>query len=114
MTRNGATAPELSGGRETPLPAQAAREFAQRTRGAGAGIGPLNALTVFYADALAVEGFKVNAHAPGLRRTDLNERAGGAGADPAEGAAGAVRLALLPDDGPTGGYFDWDGTVLSW
>ena len=74
----------------------------------------LNALTVFYAQALAGEGFKVNAHAPGLRRTDLNERARTAGADPAEGAAGAVRLALLPDDGPTGGYFDWDGTPLPW
>lgn len=74
----------------------------------------LNALTVFYAQALAGEGFKVNAHAPGLRRTDLNERARSAGADPAEGAAGAVRLALLPDDGPTGGYFDWDGTALPW
>ncbi len=74
----------------------------------------LNALTVFYAQALAGEGFKVNAHAPGLRRTDLNERARDAGADPAEGAAGAVRLALLPDDGPTGGYFDWDGTALPW
>jgi NAD(P)-dependent dehydrogenase (short-subunit alcohol dehydrogenase family) len=74
----------------------------------------LNALTVFYAQALAGEGFKVNAHAPGLRRTDLNERARTAGGDPAEGAAGAVRLALLPDDGPTGGYFDWDGTPLPW
>lgn len=74
----------------------------------------LNALTVFYAQALADEGFKVNAHAPGLRRTGLNERARSAGADPAEGAQGAVRLALLPDDGPTGGYFDWDGTPLPW
>ena len=33
---------------------------------------------------------------------------------PAEGAAGAVRLALLPDDGPTGGFFSWDGTTLPW
>ena len=34
--------------------------------------------------------------------------------DPAEGAAGAVRLALLPDDGPTGGFFSWDGTPVPW
>lgn len=74
----------------------------------------LNALTVLYAHALADDGFKVNAHTPGLRRTDLNERARSAGADPAEGATGAVRLALLPDDGPTAGYFDWDGTPLPW
>lgn len=76
----------------------------------------LNELTVLYANALAGDGFKVNALAPGARRTDLNgparnsPRAG----DPAEGAAGAVRLALLPDDGPTGGFFSWDGTPVPW
>ncbi|USX52895.1 SDR family oxidoreductase [Lentzea sp. HUAS12] len=71
----------------------------------------LNALTVFYAQTLT--GFKVNALAPGLRATDLNARAA-AGGDPAEAAAGAVRLALLPDDGPTGGFFSWDGTAVPW
>ena len=74
----------------------------------------LNALTVFYAQALAGEGFRVNALAPGLRRTDLNERAATSDGDPAEAAAGAVRLALLPDDGPTGGFFSWDGTPAPW
>lgn len=70
----------------------------------------LNALTVLYAQTLAEEGFKVNALAPGLRATDLNPRAAAAGGDPAEAAQGALRLALLPDDGPTGGFFSWDGT----
>ncbi len=28
--------------------------------------------------------------------------------------AGVVRLALLPDDGPTGGFFSWDGTTIPW
>lgn len=65
----------------------------------------LNALTVYYAQALASEGFKVNALAPGLRATSLNARAAASGGDPAEAAAGAVRLALLPDDGPTGRFF---------
>ena len=74
----------------------------------------LNALTVFYAQALAGEGFRVNALAPGLRRTDLNARAAASDGDPAEAAAGAVRLALLPDDGPTGGFFSWDGTSAPW
>ena len=74
----------------------------------------LNALTVFYAQALEGEGFRVNALAPGLRRTDLNERAAASDGDPAEAAAGAVRLALLPDDGPTGGFFSWDGTPAPW
>jgi NAD(P)-dependent dehydrogenase (short-subunit alcohol dehydrogenase family) len=74
----------------------------------------LNALTVFYAQALEDQGFRVNALAPGLRRTDLNERAAASDGDPAEAAAGAVRLALLPDDGPTGEFFSWDGTVAPW
>ncbi len=74
----------------------------------------LNALTVFYAQALAGDGFKVNALAPGLRATDLNARAAASDGDPAEGAAGAVRLALLPDDGPTGEFHSWDGTAMPW
>jgi NAD(P)-dependent dehydrogenase (short-subunit alcohol dehydrogenase family) len=74
----------------------------------------LNALTVFYSQALAGDGFKVNALAPGLRRTDLNERAAASDGDPAEAAAGAVRLALLPDDGPTGEFLSWDGSPVPW
>ncbi|GAA1987690.1 SDR family oxidoreductase [Kitasatospora viridis] len=74
----------------------------------------LNALTVLYAQTLAGDGVKVNALAPGLRATDLNARAAAAGGDPAEAARGAVRLALLPDDGPTGGFFSWDGTPVPW
>jgi NAD(P)-dependent dehydrogenase (short-subunit alcohol dehydrogenase family) len=74
----------------------------------------LNVLTVLYAQTLAEEGFKVNALAPGLRATDLNPRAAAADGDPAEAAQGAVRLALLPDDGPTGAFFSWDGTPVPW
>ncbi|MFE9555490.1 SDR family oxidoreductase [Streptomyces sp. NPDC006692] len=74
----------------------------------------LNALTVLYAQTLAEEGFKVNALAPGLRATDLNPRAAEAGGDPAEAAQGALRLALLPNDGPTGAFFSWDGTPVPW
>jgi NAD(P)-dependent dehydrogenase (short-subunit alcohol dehydrogenase family) len=73
-----------------------------------------NALTVFYGQALAADGIKVNALAPGLRATSLNARAASSGGDPAEAAAGAVRLALLPDDGPTSGFFSWDGTPAAW
>jgi NAD(P)-dependent dehydrogenase (short-subunit alcohol dehydrogenase family) len=75
----------------------------------------LNALTIYYAQALAADGsFKVNALAPGLRATNLNSRAAEHGGDPAEAAAEAVRLALLPKDGPTAEFFSWDDTVAPW
>ncbi|MFC8342308.1 SDR family oxidoreductase [Streptomyces sp. NPDC057280] len=74
----------------------------------------LNALTVLYAQTLAEDGFKVNALAPGMRATDLNPLAAAAGGDPAEAAREAVHLALLPDDGPSGGFFSWDGTPVPW
>jgi NAD(P)-dependent dehydrogenase (short-subunit alcohol dehydrogenase family) len=74
----------------------------------------LNALTAFYAHTLADDGIKVNALAPGLRRTDLNATAATSDGDPAEAAAGAVRLALLPDDGPSGEFFSWDGSPVPW
>jgi NAD(P)-dependent dehydrogenase (short-subunit alcohol dehydrogenase family) len=74
----------------------------------------VNALTVYYAQALAADRVKVNALAPGLRATNLTSGAASAGKDPAEAAAAAVRLALLPDDGPTGGFFSWDGTLAPW
>jgi len=74
----------------------------------------VNALTVLYAHALADEGIKVNALAPGLRRTDLNAAAAASAGDPAEAAAAAVQLALLPDDGPSGEFLSWDGTLVPW
>jgi NAD(P)-dependent dehydrogenase (short-subunit alcohol dehydrogenase family) len=95
-------------------------QFDYQAAGTGSGAAyrssktALNALTVFYAQALAGDGVKVNALAPGLRGTNLNPQAAAAGGDPAEAAAGAVRLALLPDDGPTGQLFSWDGTVVPW
>jgi NAD(P)-dependent dehydrogenase (short-subunit alcohol dehydrogenase family) len=93
-------------------------DFRAANRGAGAAYRSsktaLNALTVFYAQALADDGIKVNALAPGLRATNLNPKAMAAGGDPSEAAAAAIRLALLPDNGPTGQLFSWDGTVAPW
>jgi NAD(P)-dependent dehydrogenase (short-subunit alcohol dehydrogenase family) len=72
----------------------------------------VNAVTLLTAQALG-DHVKVNALAPGLRRTNLI--AGMTiGGDPAEAATGAVRLALLPDDGPSGGLWSWDGTRAPW
>ena len=93
-------------------------QFPYQTGGTGAAYRSsktaLNALTVYYAQALAADGFKVNALAPGLRATNLNARAAASAGDPGEAAAGAVRLAMLPDDGPTGQLFSWDGTAAPW
>lgn len=95
-------------------------QFDYQAAGTGSGAAyrssktALNALTVFYAQALAGDGVKVNALAPGLRATNLNPQAARAGGDPAEAAAGVIRLATLPDDGPTGRLFSWDGTVAPW
>jgi NAD(P)-dependent dehydrogenase (short-subunit alcohol dehydrogenase family) len=69
----------------------------------------LNALTVQYASALRDTPIKVNAGCPGYCATDLNGHAGHRSA--AQGAAIAVRLATLPADGPSGGFFEDDGPV---
>jgi NAD(P)-dependent dehydrogenase (short-subunit alcohol dehydrogenase family) len=73
----------------------------------------VNAITLLIAQTMQDDGFLVNALAPGLRRTNLFPGMS-TGGDPAEAAAGAVRLALLPDDGPTGVLFSWDGAPVPW
>ncbi len=72
----------------------------------------VNAVTLLTAQALG-ERFKVNALAPGLRRTSLVPGMT-VGGDPAEAATGAVRLALISDDGPTGSLWSWDGSRVPW
>ena len=72
--------------------------------GYGASKAALNMLTVQLAAELKDSGIKVNSADPGYTATDLNAHRGYQ--TTAEGAAAAVRLALLPDDGPTGGFFD--------
>jgi NAD(P)-dependent dehydrogenase (short-subunit alcohol dehydrogenase family) len=71
----------------------------------------LNAITVQYAKSLKDTPVKVNAGCPGYCATDLNNHSGYRTA--AQGAAIAVTLATLGDDGPTGGFFDDEGAV-SW
>lgn len=62
----------------------------------------LNALTLAMAIELESTGIKVNAVSPGFTKTALNGYAGTETVE--EGAAEAVRVALLGPDGPTGGF----------
>ena len=70
----------------------------------------LNALTRTLAGELRGSHILVNSVCPGWVATDM----GGSGGRPvAEGAAGIVSTATLPDGGPTGGFFQ-DGKPLPW
>jgi NAD(P)-dependent dehydrogenase (short-subunit alcohol dehydrogenase family) len=70
----------------------------------------LNALTRLLAGELRRDRILVNAVCPGWTATDMGEHGGRPVAD---GAASVVWAALLPDDGPTGGFFR-DGNPLPW
>ena len=67
----------------------------------------LNAVTVAFAKELGPFGIKVNAVEPGHVRTDLNGNSGLL--SPQEGAATAIRMALIDHAGPTGGFFGSHG-----
>ncbi|MGR8946744.1 MAG: SDR family oxidoreductase [Gammaproteobacteria bacterium] len=74
----------------------------------------LNTLTIQFANELAGTNVKVNSASPGVARTDM----GGADApfSVEQGAAPAVWLATLDDDGPSGGFFSQTlgGAQHSW
>ncbi|WP_026416943.1 SDR family oxidoreductase [Actinomadura oligospora] len=63
----------------------------------------LNGITLSYAKELADTGIKVNAANPGYTATDLNAHTGFQTVE--QGAGFVVPLALLPEDGPSGGFF---------
>jgi NAD(P)-dependent dehydrogenase (short-subunit alcohol dehydrogenase family) len=71
----------------------------------------LNAFTIHLAHELKGTRIKVNSAHPGWVKTEM----GGEGAqmEIVDGAKTSVQLAMLPDDGPTGGYFHM-GETLSW
>ena len=69
----------------------------------------LNGVTVQYAKELSDTDILINLGCPGFTATDLNGFRGHRTAT--QGAAIAVQLATLPDDGPTGGFFDDAGPV---
>jgi NAD(P)-dependent dehydrogenase (short-subunit alcohol dehydrogenase family) len=71
----------------------------------------LNAVTVQYARHFAGTNLLINAACPGLVATDFTGFSGPR--TPEQGAATAIRLATLPDGGPTGSFFEDEG-VIPW
>ncbi|HMV85994.1 MAG TPA: SDR family oxidoreductase [Blastocatellia bacterium] len=71
----------------------------------------VNMFTVNLANELKGTPIKVNAAHPGWVKTDMGGEE--APLDVTEGAKTSVALALLPEDGPTGGYFHL-GQTLPW
>ena len=77
--------------------------------GYGASKAALNMFTVQLAYELKDTAIKVNSADPGYTATDLNGNQGTQTIP--QGAAEAVRLALLPPDGPTGTFSATEGPV---
>jgi len=71
----------------------------------------LNAVTIQYAKELSSTNILINSACPGYVATDLNDFHGTRTAE--QGAAIAIHLATVPDDGPTGQLLD-DNGVIPW
>ncbi|MEH1842684.1 MAG: SDR family oxidoreductase [Nostoc sp.] len=69
----------------------------------------VNAIAVLLAAELKDTAIKINAADPGFTATDINQHQGYRTVE--QGAIAAVRLATLPDDGSSGGFFDENGVV---
>ena len=90
----------------------AARAHEQRSGGVYAATKvSLNAMTRALAEDLAGTGILANACSPGWCRTDMG--GGDAPRSAEQGAASIVWGVTLPDEGPSGGFFQ-DGEALSW
>jgi len=69
----------------------------------------LNSMTVQFAKELKNTPIKVNAICPGYCATDINNHSGPRSA--AQGAAAAIQYATIGEDGPSGGYFNENGSI---
>ena len=85
-------------------------EMGRGPPGYSASKAALNAVTRLLAAELSGTGVLVNSVCPGWVATDM----GGSGGRPVrDGAASVAWAALLPDDGPSGGFFR-DGRPVTW
>jgi NAD(P)-dependent dehydrogenase (short-subunit alcohol dehydrogenase family) len=71
----------------------------------------LNGLTIAMAEALNGSGVLVNSVDPGWVRTEMGGKS--ATRSVQQGAHSVVWAALLPDNGPSGGFF-YDGKPVQW
>jgi NAD(P)-dependent dehydrogenase (short-subunit alcohol dehydrogenase family) len=85
--------------------------YAAKTLAYDASKTALNAFTVHLAHELQNTKIKINSAHPGWVKTEMGTDA--APMEIPDGAKTSVQLALLPADGPTGGYFHM-GEVLPW
>ncbi len=69
----------------------------------------LNAVTVLFAKEFAGTSLKINAVDPGYTATDMNNNSGPRTV--AHSAGTVARLALIGEDGPSGGFFDENGEI---
>jgi NAD(P)-dependent dehydrogenase (short-subunit alcohol dehydrogenase family) len=83
--------------------------YAHKPLGYNTSKAALNAVTVMFAHELRLTPIKINSADPGFCATDLNGNSGPR--NRSQGASISVKLATLPDDGPTGGFFDDNGRV---
>jgi NAD(P)-dependent dehydrogenase (short-subunit alcohol dehydrogenase family) len=85
--------------------------YATKTFSYDASKSALNSFTLHLAHELQGTQIKVNSIHPGWVRTDMGGPRAPLGL--ADGSKTSVRLATLPNDGPTGGYFHM-GEALPW
>jgi NAD(P)-dependent dehydrogenase (short-subunit alcohol dehydrogenase family) len=85
-------------------------EMGRGAPGYSASKAALNALTRLLAGELVGTGVLVNSVCPGWVATDMGGRGGRLVHD---GAASVVWAAMMPNDGPTGGFFR-DGRRIEW
>jgi NAD(P)-dependent dehydrogenase (short-subunit alcohol dehydrogenase family) len=69
----------------------------------------LNAVTRHFAHEFKGSSVTINSAAPGFCATDLNGFTGPR--TPAQGAAIIIRLVLMGEDSPNGGFFNEDGPM---